>query len=76
MKLGRAVFLSVCAADRRGFPIRPDDLLPETMDASFLALPVAFVGFVLVLDGVLFGLIRDGSIRSAWFLPSLGELAL
>jgi SulP family sulfate permease len=43
---------------------------------SYLALPVAFVGFLVVLDGVLFGLIRDESIRSAWFLPSLGELAL
>jgi sulfate permease, SulP family len=43
---------------------------------SYLALPVAFVGFLVVLDGVLFGLVRDESIRSAWFLPSLGELAL
>ena len=43
---------------------------------SYLALPIAFVTFVVVLDGVLFGLVRDESIRSAWFLPSLGELAL
>ena len=30
----------------------------------------------MVLDAVLFGLVRDESIRNAWFLPSLGELAL
>jgi sulfate permease, SulP family len=43
---------------------------------SYLAMPIAFVGFLVVLDRVLFGLIRDRSVRSAWFLPDLGKLTL
>ncbi len=43
---------------------------------SFLALPLAFVAFLVVLDLGLFGFVEDESVRSAWFLPSLGELAL
>jgi SulP family sulfate permease len=43
---------------------------------SFLALPLAFVAFLVVLDLGLFGVVKDESVRSAWFLPSLGELAL
>ncbi len=43
---------------------------------AYLALPLAFFGFLIVLDGSLFGLVRDESVRRAWFLPSLGELSL
>jgi sulfate permease, SulP family len=43
---------------------------------SFLALPLAFAAFLIVLDLGLFGVVSDQSVRSAWFLPSLGELAL
>jgi SulP family sulfate permease len=43
---------------------------------SFLALPVAFVGFLVVLDPVLFLFVQDSTVRSAWFLPSLGHLTL
>jgi sulfate permease, SulP family len=42
---------------------------------DYLALPVAFFVFLVLLDGSLFGL-ADETVRSAWFLPSLGELAL
>jgi SulP family sulfate permease len=43
---------------------------------SFLALPVAFFGFLIGLDVALFGFVDDATVRSAWFLPSLGELTL
>jgi SulP family sulfate permease len=43
---------------------------------SFLALSVAFAGFLIVLDVMLFGVVSDESMRSAWFLPSLGQLTL
>ncbi len=43
---------------------------------SFLALPIAFVAFLVVLDFGLFGLVKDETVRSAWFLPSLGKLTL
>ena len=43
---------------------------------AFLSLPVAFFAFLAVLNGTLFGVVGDESIRSAWFLPSLGELTL
>jgi SulP family sulfate permease len=43
---------------------------------SFLALPVAFFGFLIVLDVALFGFVEDQTIRSAWFIPSLGHLSL
>ncbi len=42
---------------------------------AYLALPVAFFAFLILLDGGLFGLAGD-TVRSAWFLPSLGELTL
>ena len=42
---------------------------------NFLALPVAFFGFLFVLDVALFGFV-DEAARSAWFLPSLGDLTL
>lgn len=42
----------------------------------YLALPVAFFAFLVVLDGSLFGLVKDETARSTWFLPSLGELSL
>jgi SulP family sulfate permease len=43
---------------------------------NYLAMPLAFFGFLLVLDVGLFGFVHDSSVRSAWFLPSLGELHL
>ncbi len=43
---------------------------------SFLALPLAFVAFLFVLDLGLFGFVKDESVRSGWFLPSLGALSL
>ncbi len=43
---------------------------------SFLALPLAFVAFLVVLDLGLFGFVKDEGVRSAWFLPSLGQLSL
>ncbi len=43
---------------------------------NYLALPIAFFAFLILLDGSLFGLVGDGAVRSAWFLPSLGELSL
>jgi SulP family sulfate permease len=42
---------------------------------SYLALPVAFFGFLVVMDVVLFGF-EAVSVRDVWFLPSLGELRL
>jgi len=43
---------------------------------AYLALPITFFSFLLVLDGSLFGVVSDESVRSAWFLPELGELRL
>jgi len=43
---------------------------------AYLALPLAFFGFLMALDGSLFGLVKDEAERRAWFLPSLGELSL
>jgi SulP family sulfate permease len=43
---------------------------------SYLALPLAFVVFLVVIDFVLFTFVQDSTVRSAWFLPSLGHLAL
>jgi SulP family sulfate permease len=43
---------------------------------NYLALPIAFFGFLLILDVSLFGFFNDATIHSAWFLPSLGELTL
>jgi len=43
---------------------------------AYLALPVAFFAFLLVLDGSLFGVVSDDGVRNAWFLPSLGEISL
>jgi sulfate permease, SulP family len=43
---------------------------------NYLALPVAFLAFLVVLDGSLFGMVSDKALRSAWFLPSLGKLTL
>jgi SulP family sulfate permease len=43
---------------------------------SYLALPIAFFAFLVILDGTLFGLVGNEAVRSAWFLPSLGELSL
>jgi SulP family sulfate permease len=43
---------------------------------NFLALPLAFAGFVVLLDVVLFGLVQDETVRHFWFLPHLGKFAL
>lgn len=43
---------------------------------NYLALPIAFAAFLILLDVSLFGFIGDHKVRSAWFLPSLGELNL
>jgi SulP family sulfate permease len=43
---------------------------------DYLALPVAFFTFLAAMDGSLFGIVKDETVRSAWFLPSLGELTL
>ncbi len=43
---------------------------------SFLALPLVFFVFLVILDLFLFGLLGDGDVRRAWLLPSLGDLAL
>ncbi|HUU67076.1 MAG TPA: SulP family inorganic anion transporter [Methyloceanibacter sp.] len=43
---------------------------------SFLALPFAFFGFLIITDVALFGFVEDEAVRSAWFLPSLGELSM
>lgn len=42
---------------------------------SFLALPVAFVAFLVAVNVALFGFVPE-DIRAAWFLPSLGHLTL
>lgn len=43
---------------------------------DYLALPVAFLMFLLLVNGSLFGVVDDEAVRSAWFLPDLGELTL
>jgi SulP family sulfate permease len=43
---------------------------------AYLALPVAFFAFLIILDGTMFGVVSDEALRSAWFLPKLGELTL
>ncbi|OFW72791.1 MAG: hypothetical protein A2W02_04795 [Alphaproteobacteria bacterium RBG_16_64_48] len=43
---------------------------------NYLALPIAFFAFLVLLDGSLFGVVGDQAVRSSWFLPSLGELSL
>jgi hypothetical protein len=43
---------------------------------NYLALPIAFFGFLIILDVALFGFFNDEEIHNAWFLPSLGELSL
>ncbi len=43
---------------------------------SFLALPLTFLVYLVALDVVLFVVIDDTALRSAWFLPKLGELGL
>src|SRR5262245_17244348 len=43
---------------------------------SYLALPVAFICSIVVLDAILFGFIQDATVRRAWFMPSLGHLTL
>ena len=43
---------------------------------AYLALPVAFVGFLVIVNIVLFGFIHDEAVRNAWFLPSIGKLTL
>jgi SulP family sulfate permease len=42
---------------------------------AYLALPVAFIVFLILLDVGLFGFAGEAT-RSAWFLPALGELTL
>jgi SulP family sulfate permease len=43
---------------------------------SFVALPIAFAAFLVILDLGLFGLVSDEGVRNAWFLPRLGELTI
>jgi len=43
---------------------------------NYLALPIAFFGFLLVMDAGLFGFVKNAGMRGDWFLPSLGELSL
>jgi SulP family sulfate permease len=43
---------------------------------SFLALPVTFLVWLVALDIFLFVFVTDEAMRTAWFLPSLGELTL
>ena len=43
---------------------------------SYLALPVAFICSIVLLDAILFGFIQDATVRRAWFMPSLGHLTL
>jgi sulfate permease, SulP family len=42
---------------------------------SYLALPIAFIAFVVIMNFFLFGLV-SGPERSPWFLESVGELKL
>ena len=41
----------------------------------YLALPIAFVAVLVLLDVILFGAVPD-EVRRVWFLPSFGKLAL
>ena len=43
---------------------------------AYLALPIVFFVFLVVLDGGLFGVVSDETVRGAWFLPELGEVRL
>jgi SulP family sulfate permease len=43
---------------------------------GYLALPIAFFAFLIVVNGSLFGLVGDDAVRGAWFLPELGQLTL
>ncbi len=43
---------------------------------DYLALPLVFLVLLVVLDIGLLGFVEDEAIRSAWFLPNLGELSL
>ena len=43
---------------------------------NYLALPIAFFGFLIAMDAGLFGFVKDAGVRGEWFLPSLGELSL
>ena len=36
---------------------------------DYLALPIAFFAFLIILDVSLFGFVSDQKVRSAWFLP-------
>jgi SulP family sulfate permease len=42
---------------------------------DYLALPVAFIGFLVVLNVILFGFVPE-EVKRVWFLPSLGQLTL
>jgi SulP family sulfate permease len=42
---------------------------------DYLALPLAFIGFLVVLNVILFGFVPD-EVKRVWFLPSLGHLTL
>jgi sulfate permease, SulP family len=44
--------------------------------SAYLALPIAFFAFLVALDGSLFGIVSDQTVRDSWFLPELGELRL
>jgi len=50
-------------------------LLKRWMD-DYLTLPVAFITFVVVLNGILFGLVNDEAVRETWFLKAVGALQL
>jgi SulP family sulfate permease len=50
-------------------------LLKRWMD-DFLTLPVAFFGFLVVMNLVLFGFVTDEATRSQWFLKAVGALQL
>ena len=43
---------------------------------GYLALPIAFFAFLIVVNGSLFGIVSDDTVRGAWFLPELGQLTL
>ena len=43
---------------------------------AYLALPLVFFAFLIVLNAGLFGVVGDEGVRGAWFLPELGELTL
>ncbi len=43
---------------------------------SFLALPIAFIAFVVIMDLMLFAVVDAGPGRAAWFLQGVGDLSL